>query len=202
MASIAIIALSTQNAFAQNDGRDNVIKDTSRSDAIVAEFKQRSPVQVRTNYSFTGTWKASPNEIFLLLDPAREADWIPTWSAKILYSSDGYGEDKVIFETPENSAAGEGLWTFTTYDKDHKVEYVGFSPDKVTHGSVTVIDNGNGTTSATWDITVTAITEEGAKKVAKLPKGVIPNAPAEKLVKHFLDTGELADLSVLGNVHD
>ena len=178
------------------------VRDTHRSNAIVEEFNQRAPQQVRRNYSFTGTWHATAEQIFQLLCPAREADWIPKWSAKILYSSTGYAEDKCIFETPADSAAGEGVWTFSSYKQNQLVEYVGFGPDSVTHGRVTVSENSDGTTSATWDISVTALTQEGISKVSKLPQGHQANSPAEKLVQHFLEKGEVADMAALGNVHE
>ena len=176
-------------------------QNTSRSDFIINEFKNHAPQQMRRSYSFTGTWKASPEEIFILLCPAREADWIPKWSAKIIYSSTGYAEDKCIFETSDVSAAGKGLWTFTTHEKNRLVEYVGFGSDTITHGSIPVTDNGDGTTSATWNITVTALTENGIEKVAKLPEGFQVNSPVGKLIRHFLETGEIANLD-LGHVHD
>lgn len=177
-------------------------RNTTRSDAIVEEFRSRSPEQVRRTYSFTGTWNVTPQEVFLLLCPAREADWIPKWSAKIIYSSTGYAEDKCIFETSEDSAAGKGIWTFTAHKENQLVEYVGFGPDTVTHGSIPIVDNGDGTTSATWNITVTAITKQGEEKVSKLPEGYQESSPAAELVRHFLENGELADMSSLGNIHD
>ncbi len=166
-------------------------RDTSRSDAIVQEYRKTDPKLGRKSYQFSGTWKASPGDVFPLLCPAREADWIPGWTAKVLHSTTGLAEDKCVFETDERCVAGPGLWTFTGFEENESVRFVRFERDMLTHAHIAVNDNGDGTTTATWYLTLTALTQRGSEKLAEVNGE--HGAGLVKAIEVYLESGKLAE---------
>ena len=53
----------------------------------------------RVAHEYTQTNPASPEKVFPLLCPVREADWIPGWRYKLIYSESGVAELGCIFTT-------------------------------------------------------------------------------------------------------
>ena len=64
--------------------------DTTRSDRIVQRFRQLSRRPARRVQEHERVLAASAGEVFPLLCPAREADWIPGWDSDIVHSGTGY----------------------------------------------------------------------------------------------------------------
>jgi len=89
--------------------------DTTKSERIVRDYLQNEMKYKRKIRKFSGTFDTTPERIFPLLCPAREADWIPGWNCELIYTKTGYAEDKCIFRTEKSNPAGEGLWTFTGF---------------------------------------------------------------------------------------
>jgi hypothetical protein len=163
-------------------------RDTSKSDQIVQKLRQSSFQSARKSYSFSGTWEATPDEIFPLLCPAREADWIPGWDCDLVYTKSGLAEDNCIFKTDESCSVGEGLWMFIGYEVNDYIEFVRMNDNVVTRARVTVTDNQNGTVSATWDVLLTGLTEQGNAEVEKANSA--SSAGLLKMVDHYLKTGK------------
>jgi len=69
----------------------------------------------RVSHEYTQTNDAPPEKVFPLLCPVREADWVPGWQYRLIYSGSGLAEDGCVFSTP-NDAGPETLWMVTHYD--------------------------------------------------------------------------------------
>jgi hypothetical protein len=69
----------------------------------------------RISHEYTQTNDAPPEEVFPLLCPVREADWVPGWQYRMIYSESGVAEDGCVFTTP-NEAGSETVWMVTHYD--------------------------------------------------------------------------------------
>jgi hypothetical protein len=142
--------------------------DTSRSESLVEDFLQSEPKYKRKVYEFFGTFEATPEKIFPLLCPAREADWIPGWDAELIYTNSGYAEDKCVFRTNKSNPASEGLWMFTGFKVNEYVEFVKFKKDILIHSEINLTPNEDGTTTTTWKTISTALSEEGNKEIEKI----------------------------------
>ena len=70
---------------------------------------------LRRSYGHTQTNDAPPETVFPLLCPVREAEWVPDWKYRMIYSQSGVAEDGCVFVTP-NDAGPETLWLVTDYD--------------------------------------------------------------------------------------
>jgi hypothetical protein len=96
-----------------------------KSSRIVREYTQTNP--------------ASPEKIFPLLCPVREADWLPGWQYRLVYSDSGVAELGCIFTTTnflmceaQNPDAPEITWIATDYDSAaFRIAYVWISPGAV-----------------------------------------------------------------------
>ncbi len=58
---------------------------------------------------------APPEQVFPLLCPVREADWVPDWRYRMVYSRTGVAEEGCVFATP-NDDGSETTWLVTHYD--------------------------------------------------------------------------------------
>lgn len=53
-------------------------RSTEKSKRIADDYAQRKGDLKRAEFTFSGTWEATPQELFALLNPARKADWMPS----------------------------------------------------------------------------------------------------------------------------
>ncbi|TKJ19417.1 MAG: hypothetical protein CEE43_15405 [Promethearchaeota archaeon Loki_b32] len=170
--------------------------DTSRSESLVEDFLQSEPKYKRKVYEFSGTFGTTPEKIFPLLCPAREADWIPGWDAELIYTNSGYAEDKCVFRTNKSNSAGEGLWTFTGFKPNEYVEFVRFQQDLLLHCKISLTQNKDGTTTTTWKTISTALTEKGNKKIERMADEKKHN-PVINLMDYYLKNGKMISKSSL-----
>lgn len=174
--------------------------NTSDSNRIAEKFQAQKTKLLRKNMKFSGTWDATPGDVFTLLCPAREADWIPTWTSDIIYSTTGYAEDKCVFTTGGFNVMGSGVWTFTGFKKNEYVKFVCFRDHVIIHACITVKDNGDGTTTGTWDVSMTALNEKGNKKVGKMKGGTSTTGPVVPMIEHYLETGKRISILALPKI--
>ena len=70
------------------------------------------------------------------------------------------------------------------------MEFVRFQKDILLHARITLKDNQDGTTTATWETTSTALTEEGNSILSTMPvENKEPNALVE-MIDHYLKKGK------------
>lgn len=169
--------------------------NTERSDKIVAGFRERAWEPRRVIVEYEGTVQGTPEEVFPLLCPSREADWIPEWEAELIHTETGYAELGCIFTTDEKDAFGPGVWVFVGFEKDRFVELVRFMPEILIQIRVGVEPGGaggeSGRSTVRWDYALTGLTPEGS---AILPES---EAMKQKLggacqaLDRYLRTGEM-----------
>lgn len=173
--------------------------DTSKSERIVQSFLQNGPKYKRKIQEFSGNFKTSPEKIFPLLCPAREADWIPGWNLELIYTSSGYAEDKCIFRTNNSNSAGEGLWSFTGFKLNEYIEFVRFQQDLLLHCKICLTQNKDGTTTASWKTISTALSEKGNKIIESM-SGDKNHNPVIHLMDYYLKNGKMiSKLSLIKN---
>ncbi len=173
--------------------------DTSKSERLVQSFLQHEPKYKRKIQEFSGNFKTSPEKIFPLLCPAREADWIPGWDSELIYTKTGYAEDKCVFRTNKSNSAGEGLWTFTGFKLNEYIEFVRFRQDILLHCKISLTQNKNGTTMVTWKTISTALSEKGNKKIESM-SGDKNHNPVLHLMDYYLKNGKMiSKLSFIKN---
>lgn len=136
---------------------------------------------------------ASPDKVFPLLCPVREAEWLDGWRYTMIHSQSGLVENGAVFSTPQEGEL-DTFWVVTKYDPSNfRVQFARF-----THQSrVCVLDIGVrhcDERSSYVDITYTytGISSAGNKFIDGITDDVFRADMKhwENSVNYFLKTGE------------
>jgi len=102
-----------------------------------------------------------PQEIFPLLCPVREYEWIPDWECTMAYADSGVAEKDAIFYTAQKPGH-RAVWTCITYEPDRLMEYlVVVGTDAVLRLSIALEEVGRDSTAVTWRMLLTALSRVG-----------------------------------------
>lgn len=166
--------------------------NTERSKQKSEDFLKNGKKLKRKKQEYTKRFSFPPEEVFPQFCPSRELDWIEGWDCDLVYTSTGYVEADCIFTTPNTNALGPGLWIFTRYEPNRKLELVRILGDAVViHFRINLIDNNDGTSTAVWNLTFTALNEQGNAIIESMPDSSTELAHAIDGLEHFLKTGEM-----------
>lgn len=135
---------------------------------------------------------ASPEKVFPLLCPTREYDWIETWKCDLIFSRSGFAELDCVFATHFPGDEKE-IWIVDRYEPNALIQFIRTCSSRVIRYSIQLTDNGNGTTSAKWEQTITALTDAGNSFAAGLADGdfSLKIKVLEQMLNHYLSTGEM-----------
>ena len=78
---------------------------------------------VRLLFDTTLTLHGTPDEVFALLCPVREYDWIPDWSCTMIHSTSGVAELGCVFTRERDET-----WITTLYEPPQRIGYTIVSP--------------------------------------------------------------------------
>ena len=135
---------------------------------------------------------AAPTEVFPLLCPVREYDWIEHWDCRMVYSDSGVAENNCIFVT--NLLSDHEAWVVSRYEPDKCIEFVVTSAAGVVMKlDIALEDGGGGKTKIHWRRTFTGLSDDGNDFVAALTeeKFLEQMRGIEAMLKHYLATGEM-----------
>lgn len=121
------------------------------------------PVRVKRTY--TQSIRARPEEVFPLLCPVREREWVEGWDPVVVYSLSGLAEEDCVFVTEDLER--ESVWMITRRDPEHfHLEMIKVTP-ALTAGKITVTlsEIGEGCTEALVTYMYTALSDEGVRFV-------------------------------------
>jgi hypothetical protein len=143
--------------------------------------------------------KAAIEDVFPLLCPERERDWLPGWDYEMVHSNSGLIELGCIFK---NSMDEKNVtWICTTYDKkDYEIYFVQY------FNSVMVGELGISLSMVDEKITRmeiintrTALNEEGNKFVEEHSEKDMTEFwnKAGKMIEYYLENGKMIELKNL-----
>lgn len=82
----------------------------------------------RASHTYTQQLAASWKEVFPLLCPVREADWLDGWDPVSVASSSGFAERDCVFVT--SAGAGRAIWYITRHEPETGcIEMIKITPD-------------------------------------------------------------------------
>ena len=166
--------------------------NTERSQRKATAFINSGNNLKRKTQEYEKTFAFPPEKVFSQLCPTRELDWIEGWDCDLVYTATGYVEDDCIFTTPETNALGPGLWIFTRYEPNRKLELVRIIDDAIViHFRVNLINNDDGTSTGVWKLTFTALNESGNVMVDSIPDNSPELERAIDGLAYFLEEGEM-----------
>lgn len=83
----------------------------------------------RLTRRYTQTIDATPDRVFPLICPVREAEWLDGWRYRMICSESGLVENGAVFATPGDGEA-DTIWVVTRHDPAHlAVEFTRFTPE-------------------------------------------------------------------------
>ena len=138
------------------------------------------------------TVPASPGQVFPLLCPVREYQWIPHWRCEMLHSASGVAEEDCVFRT-DFPGQDPVLWVVSRYEPPTCIEFTCFVTDShVQRLKIALTAEGNATRldwTSRWlavgprgDAWITAWSdEEEAKKIDNI----------RRMLSHYLTTGTM-----------
>lgn len=168
--------------------------DKTGSQKIAQAYLNRTLKLRRFQTTFSGTWKTKMEDFFPLLCPAREADWIPGWTAEILYSeAEGFVSPNCVFRTDvTNMAWGAGLWYFIGYEKNKFVEVLRKNTNTIMQMRIEAKENTDGTVTGTCHITNSAITKDGNQEIQEFEEKIKTlSEGVPMIIGRYLETGEM-----------
>lgn len=147
---------------------------------------------VRVRHTYRQHLNAPPAEVFPLLGPVRECDWVPDWNPSVVYSDSGVVEPDCVFLIPEESQ--QAIWVTTEHNStEHIVEFVKVTPGHtVGHISIQLQAAREGGATATITYQYTALSPTGEAFV----RGFTEDAYAmfmqqwKRQLNHYLQTGQ------------
>jgi hypothetical protein len=153
-----------------------------------------SPKRIRLSH--TQNYEASASQVFPLLCPTREYDWIETWQCQLVYSDSGYAENNCIFTTDFPEDGGHETWVVIAYEPNRSIQFVRVGAIKVIRYNITLSDHSDGSSSAEWEQIITALNEEGNHFIENLSQDRYSKEKKilESLLNHYLKTGERLSL--------
>lgn len=124
---------------------------------------------LRAKKSHTVRINASAERILPLLCPVREDEWLPGWKGRyeLIYSESGFNEEGCVFRLPDTLGA-EGIWTCLKFDEEayEVVFHICVRDLLVYRFRISLGENGDGTTDATFAHVYTAVSEKGNEWIA------------------------------------
>jgi len=150
----------------------------------------------RRVHEFTQTNAAPPQEVFPLLCPVREADWVPGWQHRLIYSESGVAEAGCVFITP-NDDGSETTWVITEYDPAaFTIAFVWVNPGLVAAQIRIVLGpRPAGETAAHIRYTYTGLSPQGNQEVKRYDENWFRHKMKswEAAINHYLKTGKQID---------
>jgi len=135
---------------------------------------------------------APPRDVFPLLCPVHEREWLDGWACTMIHSDSGVAEKACIFVTESDGAPA--VWTVTEHRPPDRIAFFQVRPGRV------AIDIGidlepelGGRSRVDVAYTMTALTGAGERDVADWTEGVWNATMSfwERSMNHWLETGEI-----------
>lgn len=141
--------------------------------------------------TYTMNLCAPPVDVFPLLCPVREYDWIEPWSCDMVFSADGVAEKNAVFTTDFPAQGGHEIWVVSRFEKDRAIEFIRLSPGlKVNRLDLALTAAGEGT-RLEWTHTYTGLSEAGNQWIDEMTDDTFrtEKVAIETMLNHYLKTG-------------
>jgi len=152
----------------------------------------------RITHEYTQNNVAPPEKVFPLLCPVREADWVPGWEYRLIYSGSGVAEYGCVFITP-NDGGTETTWMVTDYDPTaYRIAFAWVNPGQVAAQIGICLSRSAeapGQTSALIRYSYTGLSVEGNREVERYDQKWFRHKMQswEAAINRYLQTGKRID---------
>jgi len=145
----------------------------------------------RTTKIYTMKIDARPDDIFPLLCPVREYDWIQPWQCEMVYTDSGRAELDCIFKTNFPEDGTEDTWVVSRYEPPQYIEFVRINSIRSIRYGIEITQQDDESSQAVWKQVITGLNPEGDNFVAGYSDEAYYKKMGilQKMINHFLKTG-------------
>jgi len=135
---------------------------------------------------------AAPERVFALLCPVREAEWVPGWEYRLVYSRSGVAELGCVFST-HNEDGSEATWMTIEYEPARRIGFVWVWPKMVAARLRFELESAGGKTHLHAYYEYTGLSEAGNKEVERYTEQWFATKMKkfEAALNHYLATGKM-----------
>ncbi len=148
---------------------------------------------VQKEFVFSQINEGTVDEVFPLLCPVREKDWIDGWEYEMVYSTSGLIEEGCVFTTPHHGSS-KTTWYVNRHDKEnHFVEFVRFTPNEtVVRIRIKLNELPGNKTAANISYQYTGLNQQANDSIENNMREDFLNSMRywEKAINHYLTTGQ------------
>ena len=143
--------------------------------------------------SYTQTIQADPDQVFDLLCPVREAEWLDGWDYTLLHSESGLAEDGCVFLSRQTGEK-DTIWMITRRDVQNKeIEFVRATPDsRIARLTICVGEKEKKVSKVQITYVITALCEEGNQFIEAFTRENFEAGMKfwEASMNYYLETGK------------
>ena len=137
-----------------------------------------------------------PKQVFPLLCPVREYDWIEVWQADIVYTDSGVAELDCVFKTAFPNE-GDDVWIVSRYEPSERIEFVRVSAKRAMRYIVFLTAQGGGT-RITWTQVITDLGDakevEPQENLQKTHDAMVERCG--RMLAYYFETGKRLPLQL------
>jgi hypothetical protein len=135
---------------------------------------------------------AAPERVFPLLCPVREAEWVPGWQYRMIYSQSGVAEEGCVFTTP-NDTGPESTWLVTEYRPPRRIDFVWIQPGRMAARLRFELAWAGGQTNLHARYEYTGLSLEGDAQVERFTEAWFESKMQrfQAALNHYLQTGKM-----------
>ncbi len=145
-------------------------------------------------YHFIQSNCGSVEDVFPLLCPVREADWLDGWKYKMIQSKSGLIEQDCVFTSPHHGKF-DTVWQVTQYDKEnYKIEFLRVTPtENVVKINIRLEKINEQETKTLIDYQYTGLNDQQNSYIEDDLENDFRNNMEwwEKSINHYLTTGKM-----------
>jgi hypothetical protein len=149
----------------------------------------------RVTHSYRQEIDAGPDEVFPLLCPVRERDWLHGWDCEMVYSESGYAEEGAVFTTRGEAGEADTIWLITRRDEQtHTIQFARITPDsRAVKLDIAVTGDGAGRSHVDIRYQFTALNETGNRFTHGYTEEKFLRVMRfwERSMNHYLATGRM-----------
>ena len=145
----------------------------------------------RVTRRYTQQLNGRPNQVFPLLCPVRESEWVSGWHPRLVATESGVAELDCIFVTP--AGPQEAIWVITRHEPaNHLIEIIKVIPGIVVGKIVIQVKDAPGGSRADISYGFTALGSDGDRVVKEFTQAHFDEFMLtwETELNHYLATGE------------
>ncbi|TAK53303.1 MAG: hypothetical protein EPO25_11100 [Gammaproteobacteria bacterium] len=143
----------------------------------------------RVRFTHTQVYRAALEDVFPLLCPVREYEYLPQWQCRIVRLDSGLIEEGGVFTTED----GGDVWVVARYVSNKSIRFIRVNAWRTMSYSIDVQPAPPGEVRLHWEQVITGLDAEGNRQVEVLRESDFRQMldGMQALLQHYLDSGAM-----------